>query len=42
MDDAWLYGHTARDPDLVGFVPKNCVERLGPQLRGGMGFGATS
>ncbi|CAJ1376345.1 unnamed protein product [Effrenium voratum] len=29
VDDAWLYGHTARDPDLVGFVPKNCVERLG-------------
>lgn len=29
VDNAWLYGHTARDCDVVGFVAKSYVERLG-------------
>eukprot|EP00913_Durusdinium_trenchii_P016375 g15392.t1 len=29
VDNAWLYGHTARDFDLVGFIPKSYVEELG-------------
>lgn len=33
VDNAWLYGHTARDCDVVGFVAKSYVERLGPTLK---------
>lgn len=32
VDNAWLYGHTARDFDLVGFIPKSYVEELGTGL----------